>query len=245
MNKKIVLITGSLRGIGRTIAVEFLRKGYFVLINGRKNYEEIGNKLIAFEEYGNSYDYFKFDISNREEVQVAIDKIINKYGKIDILVNNAGITSDKSMVKLDNYMWDEVINVNLTGTYNVTREVVPNMIENSYGRVINISSVIALSGNFGQSNYSASKAGVIGFTKSLAQEVAKYGITVNAVAPGFIKTDMTEVLADKTKEALLNNIPMKRLGEPNDIAELAGFLASDAASYITGQVINVDGGMAM
>ncbi|MBU3103143.1 3-oxoacyl-[acyl-carrier-protein] reductase [Clostridium gasigenes] len=243
MQKRVVVITGSIRGIGREIALEFLEQGDFVIINGRREYEDVIAELEMFSRYINMYEYVKFDISKKEEVQEGIKSIISKHKNIDVLINNAGITRDKSLVKLEHSMWDEVINVNLTGAFNVCKEVVPNMIKNNSGRIINIASVIALSGNFGQTNYAASKSGLIGLAKSLAQEVAKYGITVNAIAPGFIKTDMTKNLPEKAVENLMAKIPMKCFGEASDVANVALFLSSDRSKYITGETISVNGGL--
>ncbi|MGV1060030.1 3-oxoacyl-[acyl-carrier-protein] reductase [Clostridium perfringens] len=244
MSRKVALITGSARGIGKEIALEFLQKGYFVILNGTNTYNEIEEEILKdFISYKGLYEYYKFDISNRDQVKEVFEKIKSKYKKIDVLVNNAGITRDKSLVNLDGEMWDEVINVNLTGAFNISKEIIPMMIENKYGRIINIASVIALSGNFGQTNYAASKAGLIGFSKSLAQEVAKYGITVNSVAPGFIKTDMTKNLPENVVENINKKIPMKTFGETKDVANTVLFLASDGARYITGETISVNGGL--
>lgn len=243
MKNKIVLITGSIRGIGKEIAIEFLENGYFVILNGISDEEEICQSMEDFNKYTGNYEYYRFDVSNREEVQYAVSTILDKYSKIDILVNNAGIARDKSLVKLEDNMWDDVINVNLTSAYNLCKQVVPNMILNKNGRIINIASVIALSGNFGQTNYAASKAGLIGFSKSLAQEVARYGITVNTVAPGFIKTDMTKDLPVNVVETLSKKIPLGEFGLPKDVANVVLFLAKDESRYITGETISVNGGL--
>ena len=188
---------------------------------------------------------FKADASSFEAAQATIDEAIKDLGGVDILVNNAGITRDNLLLRMSEKEFDDVISINLKSVFNYTKAVLRPMIQQKYGRIINIASVVGIIGNAGQANYAASKAGVIGFTKSTAREVASRGITVNAVAPGFIETDMTSKLNDKQREALLNNIPMSRLGTPEDIAKVVGFLSSDEAAYITGQVIAVDGGMTM
>lgn len=243
INRRVVLITGSIRGIGKETALQFLKRGYFVILNGTRSKEDIRDIIFDFNDYKYSYEYYKFDITNREEIKKSIKTMLEKYKKIDVLVNNAGITRDKSLVKMNEEMWDNVIEVNLTGAFNLCKQIIPCMIKNNYGRVINISSVIALSGNYGQTNYAASKAGLIGFTKSLAQEVAKYGITVNAIAPGFIETDMTKKLPKDIKEKLCNKIPNGKFGTAIDIANTVLFLASESSNYITGETISVNGGL--
>ncbi len=190
-------------------------------------------------------DYFKADISKREDVENVVAEIEKKYVSIHHLVNNAGITRDNLLMRMSEEEWDLVLNVNLKGAFLMTKAVIRNMIKNRRGRIVNISSVVGLMGNAGQTNYSASKAGLIGFTRSLAREVASRGITVNAIAPGYIETEMTLKLPQEVKEAFLNIIPMKRFGKPEEIAEVVLFLLSDSASYITGEVISVNGGMFM
>ena len=185
------------------------------------------------------------DVSNFEDAKNMVEKIIEKFGKIDILVNNAGITKDMLIMRMKKEDFEAVINVNLIGTFNVTKNVIPYMMKQRSGKIINLSSVVGISGNAGQANYSASKAGIIGFTKSLAKELGSRNILVNAVAPGFIQTDMTDVLKDEVKEEISKNIPLKRMGTVQDVANVIKFLASDDSSYITGQVINIDGGMLM
>jgi 3-oxoacyl-[acyl-carrier protein] reductase len=187
----------------------------------------------------------KGDISNSEEVENLINSAKEKFGTIDIMVNNAGITKDTLILRMKEEDFDSVIDVNLKGVFNCLRAITPVMVKQKHGKIINLSSVVGISGNAGQVNYSASKAGVIGMTKSLAKEVGSRGITVNAVAPGFIETDMTDVLGDKYKEEMKKNIPLKRLGTANDVAEVVAFLASESSNYVTGQVIQVDGGMLM
>ena len=242
-SRKIVLITGSIRGIGKYIALEFLSDGYFVILNGTREYKNIIKELYDFKKFEGNYEYFKFDVSNRKEVKVAVSKILEKYSRIDILINNAGITRDKSLIKLSEEDWDAVIDVNLNGVFNLCKEIVPSMKENKFGRIINMSSIIGLSGNFGQTNYAASKAGVIGFTKSLALEVAKYGITVNSVAPGYIKTDMIKNINNNILEAIESKIPVGYMGSTKDVANVVKFLAKDESRYILGETISVNGGM--
>ncbi|MEJ5172190.1 MAG: 3-oxoacyl-[acyl-carrier-protein] reductase [Hydrogenothermaceae bacterium] len=239
---KTALITGSTRGIGKAIAVEFAKAGADVVITGRdRKVAESVAKLIEVD-YG--VKAFGVDLDLSGDITNSINEIFNLTdNKIDILVNNAGITKDTLFIRMKQEDWDAVINTNLTGTFKITQAVVKNMIKQRYGRVINISSIIGFIGNVGQVNYSTTKAGLIGFTKSLAKEVASRNITVNAVAPGFIDTDMTEVLPADIKEGYLKQIPLGRFGKPEDVANVVLFLASDLASYITGEVIHVNGGM--
>ena len=238
---KVVLITGASRGIGRDIAEKLAQKGYQVIANYNRS-EEKAKELKS--KYAN-IDIYKADVSKREEVHNMIKSILEKYKKIDVLINNAGITKDMLLMRMKKEDFEQVIDTNLVGTFNVTKNVVPYMMKARSGRIINISSVVGISGNAGQTNYSASKAGIIGFTKSLAKEIASRNILVNAVAPGFIETNMTDVLKDDVKQEIAKNIPLKRMGTTQDVANVVKFLASDDSSYITGQVINVDGGMLM
>lgn len=237
---KTALITGSTRGIGKAIAVEFAKYGADVIITGRdKNTAQLVADNIKNEFNVNSYA-IALDLSS--DISSAIEEI-NKIGKIDILVNNAGITKDTLFIRMKEEDWLAVINTNLNGTFKITQAIVKNMIKQRYGRIINISSIIGFVGNIGQVNYATTKAGLIGFTKSLAKELASRNITVNAVAPGFIETDMTETLPVDIKENYLKQIPLGRFGKPEDVANVVLFLASDLASYITGEVIHVNGGM--
>ncbi|MDR1017198.1 MAG: 3-oxoacyl-[acyl-carrier-protein] reductase [Lachnospiraceae bacterium] len=238
---KNILVTGSNRGIGREIALSFARLGGNIVINGSKS---INQELISELEGMGIQTYGVIgDVSNYEEAKRMISDIEENIGKIDVLVNNAGITKDELIIRMKPEEFQDVIKVNLVGTYNMTSIVVKSMLRRRTGAIINISSVVGLVGNIGQSNYAASKAGIIGFTKSIAREVAGRSITVNAIAPGFIETSMTEVLSDKIKEQAKVGIPMNKFGTARDVAEAAIFLAG--ANYITGQVINVDGGMVM
>lgn len=248
---KKAIVTGGTRGIGRAIVRELaMRSSSGVLFsdiafiyNSRDDYADEIKKEI--ENLGARIFAFKADVSSFKDAQSIVEEAVKNLGGVDILVNNAGITRDNLLLRMSEKEFDEVININLKSVFNYTKAVMRPMIQQRYGRIINITSVVGIIGNAGQANYAASKAGVIGFTKSTAREVASRGITVNAVAPGFIETDMTANLNDKQREVLLNNIPLKRLGTPEDIAKVVGFLSSDEASYITGQVIAVDGGMTM
>ena len=241
LNKKIALITGSARGLGKAIAEEFQEKGATVVITDI-NEATLQEAVKELEQNGEVFG-IKMNVADSQSVQDAVEAIIEKYGRIDILVNNAGITKDGMLSRMEESEFDSVIAVNLKGTFNATKSVSQYMLKQRSGNIINISSVVGIIGNVGQANYSASKAGVIGLTKTSAKEFAKRGIRVNAIAPGFIKTEMTDSLSDSAKEALYSNIPLGRLGLPADIANAAAFLASDNASYITGQVLVVDGGM--
>ena len=221
------------------------RNGYNIAINYRKENEDLEITKKEIEKYNVKFLAVKGDVSNFDDAQNMIEEIINKFGNIDVLVNNAGITKDMLLMRMKKEDFEQVIDVNLIGTFNVTKNVVPYMMKKRKGRIINISSVVGISGNAGQTNYSASKAGIIGFTKSLAKEIGSRSILVNAVAPGFIETEMTENLPEEVKENINKNIPIKRMGNVKDVANVVKFLASEDSSYITGQVINVDGGMLM
>lgn len=242
---KIAVVTGASRGIGRAIAEKLASMGAMVVINyngSAKKAEEVKAKI---ESNGQKAAVMQCNVSDYAACEAFIGEIIKTYGRIDILVNNAGITKDGLLMKMSEEDFDNVINVNLKGTFNCVRHVARQMIKQRAGRIINLSSVVGVTGNAGQVNYAASKAGVIGLTKSTAREVASRGITVNTVAPGFIETDMTEVLSDKVKEASAAQIPLGHFGKAEDVANTVAFLASDDAGYITGQVIHVDGGMVM
>ena len=242
---KCALITGATRGIGKQIAITLAKQGYNIALNYRKENEELENTKKEIEEIGVQVLAVKGDVANFEECENFVKQVIERFGQIDVLVNNAGITKDMLLMRMKKEDFEQVIDTNLVGTFNVTKNVVPYMMKARSGRIINISSVVGISGNAGQTNYSASKAGIIGFTKSLAKEIASRKILVNAVAPGFIETNMTDVLKDDVKQEIAKNIPLKRMGTAQDVANVVKFLASDDSSYITGQVINVDGGMLM
>ena len=245
-NKKVALITGAARGIGKEISVKLAKAGYDVAINYRTKTDDLEALKSEIEsEFGVKCALVQGDVASFEDAENMVKQTVEELGKIDVLVNNAGITKDGLFMRMSKEDFEKVVDVNLMGTFNVTRNVIPLMVKQRAGRVINISSVVGVAGNAGQTNYSASKAGIIGFTKSLAREVASRNILVNAVAPGFIATDMTSVLNDTQKENINAQIPLKRMGTAEDVANLVKFLASDEAAYITGQVINVDGGMIM
>ena len=242
---KVAFITGATRGIGKSIAIVLAENGYDIAINYRTDNEDLENTKKEIEAKCVSCLAVKGDVSSFEDCERITKEIIEQYGKIDVLVNNAGITKDTLLMRMKREDFQDVIDVNLVGTFNVTKNVISHMIRARSGKIINISSVVGIAGNAGQTNYSASKAGIIGFTKSLAKEVGSRGILVNAVAPGFIETGMTDVLKEEIKEEIAKTIPLKRMGTSKDVANLVKFLASDDSSYITGQVINVDGGMLM
>ena len=244
--KNVALITGGTRGIGKEIALELSNNGFDIAINyiseNEENIEILRNQL---KENGAKSFFVKGDVSNFEDCEKMTEEIIKEFGKIDVLVNNAGITRDGLILRMKKEDFNSVINVNLVGTFNVTRNVIPYMVKQKSGRIISLASVVGVAGNAGQTNYSASKAGIIGFTKSLAKEVASRDILVNAVAPGFIDTNMTSVLSDSVKENIYAQIPLRRMGSPREVAKVVKFLAGDDSSYVTGQVIHIDGGMLM
>lgn len=240
---KIVLVTGAGRGIGASIAKRFAREGALVIVNYSGNDEAANNTVKEIEDEGGSAFLYKCSVQNSDDVKKMVEYIIEKYKKIDVLVNNAGITKDGLMMRMSDDDFDSVIAVNLKGTFNCTKFVSRYMLKQRSGKIINISSVVGISGNAGQVNYSASKAGIIGLTKSAAKELAGRGINVNAIAPGYIDTDMTNVLSDSVKNEVMKAIPVGRMGSTHDISNAAAFLASEEADYITGQVISVDGGM--
>ena len=243
-NGKVIIVTGSGRGIGREIAESFTKNGATVIISDYST-ESLTEAENLFTTKVYSFKAIPCDVTNSEDVQNLIDLTYKEFGKIDVLINNAGITKDNLILRMKDKQWDSVIETNLKGVFLTTRASVKYFLKQRYGKIINISSVVGITGNIGQSNYSASKAGIIGFSKSIARELAIRNITVNIVAPGFIDTPMTSVLPDGVKEDFIKKIPLKRMGTPTDIANIVLFIASPLADYITGQVINVDGGMVM
>ena len=241
---KTAVITGATKGLGKQIALELAKDGFEIVINYRTENDSLAQMVEEINKTTKAYT-FKADISNFDEAKALIDFAASETGKIDLLVNNAGITNDKLLVRMSEEDFSKVIDINLKGTFNCLRHASRLMMKQKFGRIVNISSVIGLIGNVGQANYAASKAGVIGLTKSAAREMAPYSVTVNAIAPGFIKSDMTDKLTDEIKDNIKSSIPMRKIGEPKDVANLVKFLANDETGYITGQVINVDGGMVM
>ncbi len=242
---KNVLVTGASRGIGKHIAEAFALLGANVLLNASRESDHFKAVLDEFNKAGYSSAGYACDVSDSEAVKSMFNYAAEKFGKVDILVNNAGITRDMLLMKMTEDEWDRVLDINLKGVFNCSKAVIRPMMKNRWGRIINISSIIGLIGNPGQANYAASKAGMIGFSKSIAKEVGKKGITCNVVAPGFIESDMTAALSDELKAKYLEGIPVNRLGQAADVAKAVIFLAGDDSSFITGQVINVDGGMVM
>lgn len=242
---KTAIVTGAAKGIGKAIAIKLASLGSNIVLNYRSSEEEAIKVEEQIRELGVEVIRVKGDISKLNDVENLINTAKERFNTIDIMVNNAGITKDTLILRMKEEDFDSVIDINLKGVFNCLKTITPIMVKQKSGKVINLSSVVGITGNAGQVNYAASKAGVIGMTKSLAKEVGSRGITVNAVAPGFIETDMTEGLGDKLKEEAKKHLPLKRLGKPEDVANVVAFLASDESSYITGQVINVDGGMVM
>ena len=243
--RRVVLVTGGSRGIGKETAKVYAENGYDVAINYVSDKTDVEGIKKEFQDMGVKCLMVKADVSNEEDVNNMVEKVISEFGKIDVLVNNAGITKDTLLMRMSKDDFDKVIDINLKGTFLVTKAVTKYMMKKRYGSIINLASVVGVVGNSGQSNYSASKAGIIGFTKSVAKELASRNIRANAVAPGFIETDMTNVLKDDVKENIGNQIPLKRMGTAKEVAELIYFLGTEKSSYITGQVINIDGGMVM
>ena len=244
LQNKVALVTGGAQGIGKTISEELVRNGAHVVL-GDVNLEGAQATAEAINNNGGSASAVKIDVSNPAEVKQVFDFILKDKKPVDILINNAGITRDGLMIRMKELDWDSVLNINLKGTFLCSQQAAKQMMKQKSGVIVNIASIVGVMGNFGQANYSASKAGVIGLTKTLAREVASRGIRVNAVAPGFIDTEMTRVLDESVRQSLIEQIPLAKLGLPEDVARCVAFLVSDRSSYITGQVINVNGGMLM
>ena len=241
---KVVLVTGGTRGIGKSVAEAFAQEGATVIVIGR-NQEQAAQTAAEIVQKGGLADGYACDVTNLEQVQETVNKLLDKHKCIDILVNNAGITRDNLLFRINDNDWDEVLKVNLKGAFNVTKVVARPMLKAKSGKIISISSVVGIGGNAGQANYAASKAGLIGFSKSVAKELASRGITVNVVAPGYIHTDMTDKLPEALQQKVLEGIALKKFGSASDVAGVCLFLASKAADYITGQTIVVDGGLAI
>ncbi|OIK13972.1 3-oxoacyl-[acyl-carrier-protein] reductase [Bacillus sp. MUM 116] len=242
---KVALVTGASRGIGREIALELARQGANVAVNFAGNEAKANEVVDEIKVLGCDAFTVKCDVSNSEEVAAMVKETIERFGKLDILVNNAGITKDNLLMRMKEEEWDDVISINLKGVFLCTKAVTRQMMKQRSGRIINIASIVGVSGNPGQANYVAAKAGVIGLTKTTAKELAARNITVNAIAPGFITTDMTDKLTEDIQTEMLKQIPLARFGVPKDIAKVTAFLASDDSSYMTGQTLHIDGGMVM
>ncbi|QIN78949.1 3-oxoacyl-[acyl-carrier-protein] reductase [Rubrobacter marinus] len=245
MEGRVALVTGGGRGIGRAIAVRLARGGAKVAVSYRANDEAAEETARLVREAGAECETFKGDVASSEDVDALFAGVKEAFGPVEILVNNAGTTRDNIMLRMKDAEFDEVLQTNLKGTYLCTRAVLRGMVRARWGRIVNVSSVVGLLGNAGQANYAASKAGIIGMTKSVAREVANRGITANAVAPGYVETELTGALSEEIKERILGQVPVGRFGEPEEIAEVVAFLVGDGAAYITGQTITVDGGMVM
>ena len=242
---KNVIVTGATRGIGREIALTLAQNGANIAMNYRNLNSEVEDLINEIKSFGVDALAIKCDVSSTNEVENFVKEVKAHYNTIDVLVNNAGITKDGLILRMKEEDFDDVLDVNLKGTFNTTKSISSIMVRQKYGKIINISSVVGIAGNAGQCNYAASKAGVIGFSKSVARELASRNINVNVVAPGYINTDRTKNLPDKVKEEIIKSIPMKKIGNPKEVANLVLFLSSNLSDYITGQVINVDGGMVM
>jgi 3-oxoacyl-[acyl-carrier protein] reductase len=245
LENKVALVTGASRGIGRAIALELAKNGASVAVNFAGSEAKANEVVDEIKANGGNAFAIKADVSNSDDVTSMIKEVIDQFGQLDILVNNAGITRDNLLMRMKDAEWDDVINTNLKGVFLCTKGVTRQMMKQRSGRIINITSVVGVSGNAGQANYVAAKAGVIGLTKTTAKELASRNITVNAVAPGFITTDMTDELTEEIKGEMLKQIPLAKLGEPSDIANIVTFLASEKSKYMTGQTLHVNGGMVM
>jgi 3-oxoacyl-[acyl-carrier protein] reductase len=244
-DNQVAVVTGGSRGIGKAISLELASKGKKIAIVYRTNKEKALETLKEVERSGTEGLIFQADITRWSDIESVIEGVLTKWGRIDILINNAGVTRDNLLIKMTEEEWEDVIDVDLKGAFICTRLAVRSMMKNRWGRIVNIASVIGEIGNIGQANYTAAKAGVIGFTKACAREFSRWNITVNAVAPGYIETEMTSILDEKVKTEYLDRIPLGRFGKVEEVAKVIGFLVSEDASYITGQVINIDGGLVM
>jgi 3-oxoacyl-[acyl-carrier protein] reductase len=244
-DNQVAVVTGGSRGIGKAISLELASKGKKIAIVYRTNKEKALETLKEVERSGTEGLIFQADITRWSDIESVIEGVLTKWGRIDILINNAGVTRDNLLIKMTEEEWEDVIDVDLKGAFICTRLAVRSMMKNRWGRIVNIASVIGEIGNIGQANYTAAKAGVIGFTKACAREFSRWNITVNAVAPGYIETEMTSILDEKVKTEYLDRIPLGRFGKAEEVAKVIGFLVSEDASYITGQVINIDGGLVM
>ncbi|MGD6849722.1 3-oxoacyl-[acyl-carrier-protein] reductase [Rossellomorea aquimaris] len=242
---KVALVTGASRGIGREIALELAREGCNVAVNYSGSEAKANEVVDEIKGLGREAIAVQCNVSDSDAVQVMVKETIGQFGSVDILVNNAGITRDNLLMRMKEAEWDDVININLKGVFLCTKAVTRQMMKQRSGRIINISSIVGVSGNPGQANYVAAKSGVIGLTKTTARELAPRGITVNAIAPGFISTDMTDQLPEDVRDEMLKQIPLSRFGDPQDIAKVVTFVASESASYMTGQTLHIDGGMVM
>ena len=245
LKDKVAIVTGGSRGIGRAISLAFAKEGADVVIIYLEKEKEAKEVIKEITTVGRKCMAFNVDVRDFEEVNEIVEVVVETFGQIDILVNNAGITRDITLKKMRREMWDEVIDVNLNGVFNCTKAVTDHMRKRKTGRIINISSIIGFTGNIGQTNYAAAKSGILGFTKALAREVARVGITVNAIAPGFINTDMMKAIPENIKRQLLEQIPTGRFGEPHEVANVAVFLALEDSSFITGNVVHINGGLYM